>query len=87
MLDLVQHHLELNGFTIQRIDGQLSLQKRHRAICQFNEDPKCTVMLASIGSAGEGYVLCFGQLYLRRCLILTNTLQSRSHSSESCAPA
>lgn len=55
MLDLVQHHLESNGFTLQRIDGQSSLSKRDRAISQFSKDPKCTVMLASIGSAGEGY--------------------------------
>lgn len=60
MLDLVQYHLELNGFIVQRIDGQSSLSKRLRAINQFNEDPKCTVMLASISSAGEGFVFYFG---------------------------
>lgn len=59
MLDLVQNHLELNGFIFQRIDGQSSLQKRRSAMCQFSEDPKCTVMLASIGSAGEGSVFFF----------------------------
>lgn len=58
MLDIVQLHLELNGFIFRRIDGQSSLQERRKAICQFNDDPKCTVMLASIGSAGEGYVSC-----------------------------
>ncbi|KAF7508204.1 hypothetical protein GJ744_009501 [Endocarpon pusillum] len=54
MLDIVQLHLELNGFIFRRIDGQSSLQERRKAICQFNDDPKCTVMLASICSAGEG---------------------------------
>jgi SNF2 family DNA or RNA helicase len=87
MLDLVQHHLELNGFIFQRIDGQSSLQKRRRAICQFSEDPKCTVMLASIGSAGEGYVFCVARLYLCRCLTNRHALQSQSYSGESCAPA
>lgn len=61
MLDLVER-LDLNGFTYKRVDGQSSLQKRRSAIHQFNEDPRCTVMLASIGSAGEGYVFCFRTL-------------------------
>ena len=56
MLDLVQCHLELNGFTVQRIDGQSSLSKRGEAMRLFRDDPKCTIMLASIGSAGEGCV-------------------------------
>ena len=57
MLDLVQQALELEGFSVARIDGQKSLQDRGRAISRFNDDPTCTVMLASIGSAGEGSVL------------------------------
>lgn len=59
MLDLVQSHLKASGFTCQRIDGQSSLQKRGEAMRLFREDPNCTVMLASIGSAGEGCVSCF----------------------------
>jgi SNF2 family DNA or RNA helicase len=39
---------------MERIDGQLSLRRRRQAINRFTERPKCTVMLASIGSAGEG---------------------------------
>lgn len=62
MLDLVERHLDMNGFTFKRIDGQSSLQKRRSAIRQFNENPQCTVMLASIGSAGEGYAFYFGLL-------------------------
>ena len=57
MLDLVQSDLEKAGLRTQRIDGQVSLQKRRTAIEQFNSDSGCTVMLASIGSAGEGYVV------------------------------
>lgn len=56
MLDLIQRQLELQKFGFQRIDGRSSLQQRSRAITQFTKDPNCTVMLASIGSAGEGYV-------------------------------
>ena len=54
MLDVVAKTLTQRGFQFQRIDGQSSLQQRYRAIQQYNEDPACTVMLASIGSAGEG---------------------------------
>jgi SNF2 family DNA or RNA helicase len=56
MLDLVQQALEFAGFSVARIDGQKSLQDRARAISRFTDDSACTVMLASIGSAGEGYV-------------------------------
>jgi len=54
MLDLVQVDLEKAGFRIQRIDGRTSLQKRRDAVELFSSDPAYTVMLASIGSAGEG---------------------------------
>lgn len=59
MLDLVQCHLQLDGFTVQRIDGQSSLAKRSEAMRLFRDDPKCTIMLAGIGSAGEGCVSFF----------------------------
>lgn len=54
MLDLIQQAVESDGFFVQRIDGGTSLDDRKRAIKQFHDDPKCTIMLASIGSAGEG---------------------------------
>ncbi|KAL9074288.1 MAG: hypothetical protein Q9157_004453 [Trypethelium eluteriae] len=56
MLNLIQQALESEGFCIQRIDGSSSLEQRSEALRRFREDPKCTVMLASIGSAGEGHV-------------------------------
>lgn len=56
MLDLIQGAISTNGFTFQRIDGKSSLEDRKKAMRRFNEDPQCTVMLASIGSAGEGQV-------------------------------
>ncbi|KAL6821028.1 SNF2 family N-terminal domain-containing protein [Trichoderma sp. SZMC 28015] len=54
MVDLTQQCLEANGFVCARIDGQLSLEGRSKAIKRFNLDLKCTVMLATIGSAAEG---------------------------------
>ena len=56
MLDLIQQALVPHGFSFQRIDGKTSLEARTKAICQFNEDLNCTILLASIGSAGEGWV-------------------------------
>lgn len=54
MLDLIQADLQNDGLGIQRIDGQASLQQRRMALEQFKSNPAYTVMLASIGSAGEG---------------------------------
>ncbi|EHK18835.1 uncharacterized protein TRIVIDRAFT_193915 [Trichoderma virens Gv29-8] len=54
MIDLTQQCLEANGFVCARIDGQKSLEARSKAMNQFNLDPKCTVMLATLGSAAEG---------------------------------
>ncbi|KAK5631046.1 hypothetical protein RRF57_006761 [Xylaria bambusicola] len=54
MLNKVEQALLANGFNYRRIDGQLSLKSRGEAIKAFSENSDCTVMLASIGSAGEG---------------------------------
>jgi len=54
MLDLIQQALQKHGFRFQRIDGKTSLENRSKAFDQFDNDPTCTIMLASIGSAGEG---------------------------------
>ncbi|KAM7189881.1 SNF2 family N-terminal domain containing protein [Rhypophila sp. PSN 637] len=42
------------GFVAVRIDGRKSLKDRKNALSRFKSDPTCTVMLVSIGSAGEG---------------------------------
>jgi hypothetical protein len=57
MLDLIGAALREKGLVFQRIDGQSSLSQRKEALKDFDSDPKCTVMLASIGAAGEGCVL------------------------------
>lgn len=56
MLDLIELALQANGFVYRRIDGQTALSRRISALETFNTDPNCTVMLATIGSMGEGYV-------------------------------
>jgi hypothetical protein len=55
MLDLIERGLNFHGFGFQRIDGQTTLENRGDALRQFSDVPECTVMLASIGSCGEGY--------------------------------
>ena len=56
MLDQIVKALQASGLKFQRIDGQSTLQHRKEALEKFNNDASCTVMLASIGAAGEGYV-------------------------------
>lgn len=57
MLDLIGNALTKEGFLFHRIDGQSSLSQRKDALERFSNDPECNVMLATIGAAGEGYVL------------------------------
>ncbi|KAH0566066.1 hypothetical protein GP486_000531 [Trichoglossum hirsutum] len=54
MLNLVARALGKDGFIFQRVDGQTELPQRIKALELFGSDPSCTVMLASIGSIGEG---------------------------------
>lgn len=54
MLDLIEFPLRTAGFSLRRIDGQGSLKHRAEVLADFGEDPSCTVLLASLGSAGEG---------------------------------
>jgi len=56
MLDLVHQDLTDEGIRTLRIDGQTSLRVRGETIKQFQTENEYAVMLASIGSAGEGYV-------------------------------
>jgi hypothetical protein len=59
MLDLIEIALRKDSFVFQRIDGQTSLERRIRALDAFKTEHTCTVMLASIGSIGEGYDQAF----------------------------
>lgn len=57
MLDLIESPLRKAGFSLRRIDGQGSLRHRAEVLSAFSEDASCTVLLASLGSAGEGWVI------------------------------
>ncbi|KAM5376427.1 hypothetical protein ACJZ2D_005481 [Fusarium nematophilum] len=54
MLDLLEIALFRSGFRFERIDGQKSLAQRASALSSFRNDIDCTVMIATIGSVGEG---------------------------------
>ncbi|KAF4439353.1 hypothetical protein F53441_12603 [Fusarium austroafricanum] len=54
MLNLLEVALHDAGFGFQRIDGQKNLTERTSALRLFNSDDSCTVMIATIGSIGEG---------------------------------
>ena len=54
MLDLIQQALSDHNFKTCRIDGGTSVEGRKAALNMFDNDADCSVMLATIGSAGEG---------------------------------
>ncbi|KAI0875755.1 P-loop containing nucleoside triphosphate hydrolase protein [Hypoxylon argillaceum] len=54
MLDLVGKALQKENVIFQRINGQKTLEERQAAMQEFNDNPDCTVLLASIGSSTEG---------------------------------
>lgn len=54
MLNFIEKALRMNKIGFQRIDGRTTLPGRAQALETFRNDPECRVMLASIGSIGEG---------------------------------
>lgn len=54
MLDLVGIALQVKGLKFQRIDGRYTEARRRSALEDFRTNARCTVLLASIGSAGVG---------------------------------
>jgi SWI/SNF-related matrix-associated actin-dependent regulator of chromatin subfamily A3 len=54
MLDLIEIGLAINGYRFARLDGDMSIQRRKSAIDDFRKNAECTVLLASLGSAGVG---------------------------------
>jgi SNF2 family DNA or RNA helicase len=64
MLELVETMLRDHGFNYQLITGQTALHNRIKAVSLFNEDPNCTIMLATIGSTGEGYCCCLPHVHI-----------------------
>ncbi|KAI1125768.1 SNF2 family N-terminal domain-containing protein, partial [Nemania abortiva] len=54
MLDLIEQAFNERQISFQRIDGSTDLARRRKAMQEFNDNPDCMVMLASIGSSAEG---------------------------------
>ncbi|KAI0101763.1 SNF2 family N-terminal domain-containing protein [Nemania sp. FL0031] len=54
MLDLIGKALTRNGFTFQQLDGSLSLIQRRQTLFEFRNNPRCTVLLATLRCAGVG---------------------------------
>ena len=56
MLDLVGIALASRNLGFQRIDGRHTEGRRRAALEDFRSNTACTVLMASIGSAGVGFV-------------------------------
>ncbi|MCJ1431110.1 hypothetical protein MMC27_000461 [Xylographa pallens] len=54
MLNFLEETLNRESISFARIDGKKTDAQRREAIERFRADPSCTVLLASIGSAGIG---------------------------------
>ncbi|KAH8897616.1 hypothetical protein GQ53DRAFT_712073 [Thozetella sp. PMI_491] len=58
MLDQIQHALSpllsTLGLKLVRIDGSCTLSQRRNALDRFNLENDCVIMLATVGSVGEG---------------------------------
>jgi len=53
-LDLVGPQLQEKGYTFTRLDGTMSATARDKALHTFDQDPSCTIMLASLGVCSVG---------------------------------
>lgn len=62
MLDLVEVALHKNGFKFQRVDGSRTDEQRKTSLETFRTDHQYGILLASIGSAGVGYIHCLPSL-------------------------
>lgn len=73
MLNLIELAIKSRGIDYERLDGQTSLKSRGESIKRFNEEINCTVMLATIGSAGEGFVIMrLEELGLKNIKLMTS---------------
>ncbi|WPH01058.1 Hypothetical protein R9X50_00389300 [Acrodontium crateriforme] len=53
-LDIVQLRLDSEGFQYCRLDGTMPADARDAALTTLEQDPKCTIMLASLGVCAVG---------------------------------
>ena len=58
MLDLVEIALTTKGLSCLRIDGKQTDARRRSVLEGFRTEAHCSILLASIGSAGVGYGHC-----------------------------
>ena len=56
-MDLVEIALGIRGFRFQRIDGKQAEARRRSVLDEFQKNVGYSILLASIGSAGVGYVI------------------------------
>ena len=54
MLDLVEKALSVTNLEFSRIDGSRNDRQRRSALNKFRTSSSCTVLLATLGSAGVG---------------------------------
>ena len=86
-LDIVQARLDREGYKYCRIDGTMSAPKRDIALRSLEQDPECTIMLASLGVCAVGLnltaanqviladtvcILAMGRLELRNLYVTRN---------------
>ena len=55
-LDIIQIHLQKRGFKFVRLDGTMNLKQRDNALDMFSEEPKFTIMLASLAVCSVGVI-------------------------------
>jgi SWI/SNF-related matrix-associated actin-dependent regulator of chromatin subfamily A3 len=53
-LNIIETHLNRHGYTYTRLDGTMSTPVRDRAIESLQNDPSCTIMLASLAVCSVG---------------------------------
>ena len=57
MLDLLEKALRLEHFSFVRIDGSCRDKQRRESIDTFRNKPSCTILIATIKSAGVGQAI------------------------------
>jgi len=59
-LDLFESFLQMLGLLWQRIDGTMDGDQRIAALCAYETDPSCSVLLLSLHAASTGVNIQFG---------------------------
>jgi SWI/SNF-related matrix-associated actin-dependent regulator of chromatin subfamily A3 len=70
-LDIVQARLDREGYKYCRLDGTMNATKRDAALRSLEQDPECTILLASLGVCAVGL-----NLTAANQIILSDTVRS-----------